>query len=73
MYARETLRIIGILLQPIMPNKSKELLDKLGVDLYARNLQDAALNISRTQTLTLNTQTAVLFPPLIEKTTSNLN
>ncbi|TIA94829.1 hypothetical protein E3P94_04034 [Wallemia ichthyophaga] len=73
MYARETLRIIGILLQPIMPNKSKELLDKLGVDLYARNLQDAALNISLTQTLTLNTQTAVLFPPLIEKTTSNLN
>ncbi|KAK4058707.1 methionyl-tRNA synthetase [Microbotryomycetes sp. JL221] len=36
-YARETLRICSILLQPFMPNKSNELLNRLGINQQDRN------------------------------------
>ncbi|KAI0403658.1 tRNA synthetases class I (M)-domain-containing protein [Xylaria palmicola] len=39
----ESLRIVGILLQPFIPEKSSELLDRLGVDPDRRSLQDARL------------------------------
>ncbi|TIA84944.1 hypothetical protein E3P99_04107 [Wallemia hederae] len=65
-HARESLRIIGILLQPVMPAKSKELLDRLGVDASTRSLADASLNLTLTQSLTPNALSGVLFPPLSE-------
>lgn len=39
-FESETLRIAGILLQPIMPEKTKVLLDVLGVDLARRRFED---------------------------------
>lgn len=65
LYARETLRIVGILLQPIMPEKSRELLDRLGLEQSVRNLVDAELNLSLTQSLQIKPSRNVLFPPLI--------
>ncbi|TGJ80293.1 hypothetical protein E0Z10_g8478 [Xylaria hypoxylon] len=41
--AAESLRIIGILLQPFIPEKSSELLDRLGVSPNKRTLKDAVL------------------------------
>ncbi|KAI0810595.1 tRNA synthetases class I (M)-domain-containing protein [Xylaria sp. FL0064] len=41
--AAESLRIVGILLQPFIPEKSSELLDRLGVDPSRRTLNDAVL------------------------------
>ena len=37
----ESMRIIGILLQPFMPESMKRMLDMLGVDEGARKFQDA--------------------------------
>lgn len=65
LYARETLRIVGILLQPVMPEKSRELLDRLGLGQSGRNIVDAELNLSLTQSLQIKTSKNVLFPPLI--------
>jgi methionyl-tRNA synthetase len=42
-YVNESLRIAGILLQPIMPAKMTELLDSLGVSKEQRTFQHAAL------------------------------
>ncbi|KAI1174009.1 tRNA synthetases class I (M)-domain-containing protein [Nemania sp. FL0916] len=39
----ESLRIVGILLQPFMPEKAPELLDRLGVEPDKRSFQDATL------------------------------
>lgn len=44
-YVNESLRIAGILLQPIMPAKMTELLDSLGVSNEQRTFQHAALGI----------------------------
>ncbi|KAF8531612.1 tRNA synthetases class I (M)-domain-containing protein [Gautieria morchelliformis] len=44
-YTRETLRICGILLQPFIPTKAKELLDALGVPAGKRTLRDATLGL----------------------------
>ncbi|GAW16932.1 hypothetical protein ANO14919_063790 [Xylariales sp. No.14919] len=41
--AAESLRIVGILLQPFIPEKASELLDRLGVDPNRRTLEHAAL------------------------------
>ncbi|KAJ2969719.1 hypothetical protein NUW58_g9914 [Xylaria curta] len=41
--AAESLRIVGILLQPFMPEKSSELLDRLGVSPDRRTFADAVL------------------------------
>ena len=37
----ESLRVVGILLQPFMPSKMKQLLDLLGVNPQARSFQHA--------------------------------
>ncbi|KAI0428488.1 tRNA synthetases class I (M)-domain-containing protein [Xylaria sp. FL1042] len=42
-FTAESLRIVGILLQPFIPEKSSELLDRLGVDPTRRTLKDAVL------------------------------
>ncbi|KAI3322995.1 tRNA synthetases class I (M)-domain-containing protein [Xylariaceae sp. AK1471] len=42
-FAAESLRIVGILLQPFIPEKSSELLDRLGVNQDRRALKDAVL------------------------------
>ncbi|KAK0636350.1 putative METHIONYL-TRNA SYNTHETASE, mitochondrial [Bombardia bombarda] len=42
-FAAESLRITGILLQPFMPRKAKELLDRLGVASNKRTLANAEL------------------------------
>lgn len=42
-YTAESLRIAGILLQPYMPGKAVELLDKLGVEKGKRTFEDAKL------------------------------
>lgn len=39
----ETLRIIGILLQPFIPDKSKQMLDMLGVSIEKRTFEYAAM------------------------------
>jgi methionyl-tRNA synthetase len=41
--AAESCRIVGILLQPFIPEKSSEVLDRLGVDPERRTIQDAVL------------------------------
>jgi methionyl-tRNA synthetase len=43
--AAETLRIVGILLQPYMPNKAKLLLDQLGVDESKRTLEFCSVGL----------------------------
>jgi methionyl-tRNA synthetase len=40
-HCAETLRIVGILLQPYMPTKAAELLDYIGVDPSRRTYDDA--------------------------------
>ncbi|KAI2621561.1 tRNA synthetases class I (M)-domain-containing protein [Xylaria nigripes] len=42
-FSGESLRIVSILLQPFMPQKSSELLDVLGVSVHKRALKDAVL------------------------------
>ncbi|KAI1422192.1 tRNA synthetases class I (M)-domain-containing protein [Xylaria sp. FL1777] len=42
-FAAESLRIIGILLQPFIPEKASELLDRLGVSPVRRTYEDAVL------------------------------
>lgn len=42
-YASESMRISGILLQTIMPEKSSELLDRLGVRLDKRRWEDLGI------------------------------
>lgn len=42
-FTAESLRIVGILLQPFIPEKASELLDRLGVDPARRMFEDAVL------------------------------
>lgn len=44
----ELLRIVGILLQPVMPGKMTRLLDQLGVDPERRRFQDAVIGVDYT-------------------------
>ncbi|KAL8826537.1 MAG: hypothetical protein Q9191_003741 [Dirinaria sp. TL-2023a] len=64
----ESVRICGILLQPYMPSKMKDLLDQLGVDPMKRNLENTKFGSDSTYgTPTVPTgqgQEGVLFPPL---------
>ena len=64
----ESLRICGILLQPYMPSKMKQLLDQLGVDPEKRMLRDAEFGSDRTFGTPLipvgKGFEGVLFPPL---------
>lgn len=42
-HCAESIRIIGILLQPYMPTKASQLLDMIGVDESRRTFDDAML------------------------------
>ncbi|SCZ97632.1 BZ3500_MvSof-1268-A1-R1_Chr4-3g07317 [Microbotryum saponariae] len=50
-YSSETLRIIAILVRPVMPQKSKQLLDMLGVAEEKRGWEDAVLGQGGERTL----------------------
>ncbi|KAL4982956.1 tRNA synthetases class I (M)-domain-containing protein [Aspergillus falconensis] len=60
--AAESIRIMGILLQPFMPNKAKKLLDMLKVDPSKRNLSDGGY--AQDSTYGENIKKKILFPPL---------
>jgi methionyl-tRNA synthetase len=47
-HAAEAIRIVGILLQPYMPEKAAELLDMLGVEDARRSYDDAVLGADDT-------------------------
>nr|SVE75746.1 EOG090X05VD [Daphnia hispanica] len=57
----ETARVVGTLLQPIVPSYSERMLDKLGVPQENRNWDFARLRWTTTET-SLGAQQAVLFP-----------
>nr|SVE87371.1 EOG090X05VD [Daphnia similis] len=57
----ETARVVGTLLQPIVPSYSERLLDKLGVPKENRSWDFARLRWTTTETA-LGSQQAVLFP-----------
>lgn len=62
----ETLRLIGIMLQPFMPAKSTELLDMLRVEVSRREFKDAQLCADSTYGRKASPDKAgVLFPPLV--------
>ncbi|KAK4687827.1 methionyl-tRNA synthetase, partial [Tremellales sp. Uapishka_1] len=50
-YSYEALRIAGILLQPIMPVKSAELLDRLGIPSHERRWEDAEVKVDSCEVL----------------------
>ncbi|KAL4774365.1 tRNA synthetases class I (M)-domain-containing protein [Aspergillus nidulans var. acristatus] len=60
--AAESMRIMGILLQPFMPDKAKKLLDILKVDPSKRNLSDAGY--AQDSTYGEDIKKKILFPPL---------
>lgn len=64
--AAESLRIAGILLQPFMPGKAGELLDRLGVSPLRRALDDARLGADYDYGVPLTDTKPPLFPPLFE-------
>lgn len=64
----ESMRICGILLQPFMPSKMKQLLDMLGVADHARKYADTGIGSDKdygipTQPPGTGTK-GILFPPL---------
>lgn len=63
----ESLRICGILLQPFMPAKMKQLLDMLGVAEDKRMYKNASLGEDQDfgePRIEIGKETEVLFPPL---------
>ena len=67
--AAESLRIAGILLQPFVPGKAAEMLDRLGVDPARRALVDARFGADTTYGISTyvpepGSTDAGLFPPL---------
>ncbi|SGY73202.1 BQ5605_C005g03273 [Microbotryum silenes-dioicae] len=65
-YSSETLRIIAILIRPVMPQKSKQLLDMLGVAEEKRGWEDAVLGQGGERTLDVLGRDQ-LFPSLAVK------
>ncbi|KAJ5225396.1 Methionyl-tRNA synthetase [Penicillium chermesinum] len=63
--AAESLRITGILLQPFMPTKSKELLDHLKVDLSPTKRAFAATAYGFDAAYGEGIKKGILFPPLL--------
>ena len=47
-HCAEAIRIVGILLQPYMPGKSKTLLDMIGVEDSKRTYDDAQVGVDST-------------------------
>ena len=79
-YAHESLRITGIALQPVMPTKMKNLLDRLGVEEQHRGWEKLQLEDGKAQlcgvlcSVKMMTDRAkdfkkagVLFPPLVDE------
>ena len=64
----ESIRICGILLQPVMPQRMKHLLDLMGVDEGSRMFQHAVLGVDREYGTPLvdigKGREGVVFPPL---------
>ncbi|TKX25172.1 putative methionine--tRNA ligase [Elsinoe australis] len=60
----ETLRIVGIMLQPFMPEKAGELLDMLQVEQGKRMFQDTQLCSDSTYCAESGDKVKLLFPPL---------
>ena len=64
----ESIRICGILLQPYMPSKMKDLLDQLGVDSAKRMFENAKFGSDSTYGTPMvplgKGHEGVLFPPL---------
>ncbi|EJD03041.1 uncharacterized protein FOMMEDRAFT_20213 [Fomitiporia mediterranea MF3/22] len=65
-WARETLRICGILLQSFMPTASQALLDALRVHPGARTYAYATIGVGRVRPGPM--KKTVLFPPTVERT-----
>lgn len=73
-YAYEALRIVGILIQPVMPAKSVELLDRLGVPAEQRGWADATFPetidtptmVERIKTASTEHKGTTLFPRIDE-------
>lgn len=67
-HCTEAIRIVGILLQPYMPNKSAELLDMIGVDASKRSYEHATwgsdIEYGTAKTSTGKGAWDGLFPPL---------
>ncbi len=66
----EAVRITAILLQPYMPTKAAQILDKLGVDASKRNFQDAVFGSdfsygTSTYVTEEKGEHATIFPPLL--------
>ncbi|KAJ9119229.1 hypothetical protein QFC22_003721 [Naganishia vaughanmartiniae] len=79
-YAHESLRVTGIALQPVMPTKMKDLLDRLGVEEQDRGWDRLRLEQSKEQVRGVLRgvrvmmdrakdfkKSGVLFPPLQEQ------
>jgi len=70
--AAESLRIVGIVLQPYMPNKARQLLDQLGVQPHKRTFAfckpGADLDFGESMTELGTGRERVLFPPLTSDT-----
>ena len=67
--AAESLRVAGILLQPFIPGKAAEMLDRLGVNPHRRTLADARFGADLTYGVSTyapepGTKDIGLFPPL---------
>ncbi|KAJ9097405.1 hypothetical protein QFC19_006775 [Naganishia cerealis] len=78
-YAHESLRMTGIALQPVMPTKMKDLLDRLGVDEQDRGWDRLRLEDGQAQLRSVVhsvqvmmarakefKKAGVLFPPVVE-------
>jgi len=68
-YSAEAVRIVGILLQPYMPEKAARLLDMLGVEENRRTFDDAELGADVTygaqKVAVGRCASDALFPPLV--------
>lgn len=64
----ESIRIASILLQPFIPEKGKEILDRLGVDPGARKFEHAKLHVDATYGVSLvplgEGAASSVFPPI---------
>ncbi|GHJ88770.1 hypothetical protein NliqN6_5172 [Naganishia liquefaciens] len=72
-YAHDSLRLAGIALQPVMPTKMPDLLDRLGVDARGWDELDTTGNVARVRACVQRMvegakrgKREVLFPPLAE-------
>lgn len=61
----ECLRISGIVFQPIIPNYSKRLLDRLNISNELRFWKDAKMNLRKVSTNLVNLESNILFRKII--------